>query len=180
MGITMTTSLDHQIEELIREFLNQPMSEAIKQGQISQAYRRGLGKGITALLMLKRHDTLKHFPQGVPIVFDSEVLKTLQEQIKPYFHGTPAEKKEIIEKLCTQLSEYAVSEDLVEQDEAYRREMVLAGVEQAKATDTGWLAEAVAAKKKEMEDLMDLLKPVGDKVNRAPLEKRAVKDQPQA
>jgi hypothetical protein len=125
--------------------------------------------------MLKRHDTLKHFPLGVPIVFDSEVLKTLQEQIKPYYHGTPAEKKEIIEKLCTKLSEYAVSDELVEQDEAYRREMVLAGVEQAKATDTEWLAEAVAAKKKEMEDLMNLLKPVGDKVNRGFSEKVVAK-----
>ena len=180
MGITMVTSLDHQVEELVLEFLRQPMSEAIKQGQISQAYRRGLAKGITALLMLERHGTLKHFPRGVPIVFDSQVLKTLQDQIKPFFHGTPDEKKEIIEKVCRDLQDYAVSQELLDEEEQYRREQVLQGNEQAKPSDSVWLAEAIDAKKKEMEELLSLLSPVGDKVNRGASEKRPVKDQPQA
>lgn len=171
MGITMTTSLDHQIEELIQEFLRQPMSEAIKQGQISQAYRRGLAKGITALLMLQRHDTLKHFPHGVPIVFDNEVLRTLQDQIKPYYHGTPEEKKQIITKLCTELSEYAVSDELLKQDEDYRREMVLQGVEQAKPEDKVWIDALVEARRKETDEILNLLKPASDKVNRGSSEK---------
>lgn len=171
MTATMSKpTLETTLEGLVRlHYSNQATSLASSKREVALTYwQRGIREGIAAILFQHRGDSLPRF-KTIPMIYESDVNTILRDFEKDFVHGGPEDKNLAVMAILARFNELAVPADLIETDESERRRLVLLGQEPTRESDHDWISTAIAAKRKEMEELDALLKPVGTmrKVNDA-------------
>lgn len=169
MTVTLSrATLETTLEEVSRIYFSNRRTlraETKKAEELDAAFRRGLAEAVANFLFLHRCTSLPRF-KTVPPIYESEVRAILDPVASDFINGTPIDKGQICDGVVDALLELAVPKDLKKADEEQRRYYVLHGVEKAHPEDAEWISEMAEAKRREVEELMDLLKPVGfEKVN---------------
>jgi len=177
MTATMSkATLDSTLEGLVRLYYsNRGYDLAASKAEVAKTYwQRGIREGIAAILFKHRGESLPRF-KTIPMIYESDVHAILREHDGEWKHSSGDEKPIILDTIVAELVKISVPQELAEIDEQSRRQAILKGEESARPADAQWLSEAVEAKRREMEELLGLLQPVGDKVNRGASEKVSAK-----
>lgn len=171
MTATMSkATLESTLEGLVRlHWSQQVMGLSHTKAEVAASYwQRGIREGIAAILFKHRGDSLPRC-KTIPMIYESDVNGILRDEENDFVHGGPDEKKDALMTILSKLMELAVPVDLLEHDEELRREYVLHGTEKARPEDIEWIAELADAKRREMQELVDLLSPIGfENVNHTP------------
>jgi hypothetical protein len=164
MTATMSKpTIETTLEGLVRlHYSNRGSDLAMSKKEVASEYwKRGIREGIAAILFQYRGDSLPRF-KTIPMIYESDVNSILRDFEKDFVHGGPGDKLTALDVIHARLIELAVPADLIETDEEERRRLVLLGEEPTRESDHEWIGEAIAAKRKEMEELDALLKPMGN------------------
>jgi hypothetical protein len=174
MTVSMSKpTLESTLEGLVRLHWSQQMLglRPNKQDAAANYWQRGIREGIAAILFKHRGDSLPRF-KTIPMIYESDVNAIMRDHATDFVHGGPENKQDALDEIQIKFAELAVPKDLLEIDESERKRLVLAGEEKATPQDIEWITEMAEAKRREVEEIMDLLKPVGwEKVNDAPVTK---------
>jgi hypothetical protein len=164
MTVTLSrATLATALEEVARTYFSnrRTISAPTKKAEeLDAAFRRGLAEATADFLFLHRCNSLPRF-KSLPPIYESDVRGILDPAASDFINGLPEEKGQVLDGIVDALLALAVPADLIETDESERKKAVLAGEERAKPEDAVWIGELADAKRREVEELLGLLQPIG-------------------